>query len=150
MRIATPLALRPGDEAELRKMASGRSVPAVLLASGGLPNKVIGERAGLSTPSALAVAEPGTGKSGIFRKVTAPLVAFERSVQPDERLAYAHWESRGRMLEKAVSAAEGAAAKAPPDGTLPNLREGSTARNTPMDEEHPHERISAMQAFRPR
>lgn len=59
MRRAAPLALRPGDEAERRKVTSARSVPAalgrragvVVVASEGLPNKVIGERAGLSAPS---------------------------------------------------------------------------------------------------
>jgi len=42
------------------------------------------------------------------------------------------------------------AAATPTDAGPRNLREGSTPRNNPMDEEQPHERISAMQAFRPR
>lgn len=68
----------------------------------------------------VAVAEPGTRKTGIFRITTRPIIAYERNVQPDERRAFAQWESRGRMLEKAVSSAESSATKAPHDGKLPN------------------------------
>jgi transposase len=84
MRVAAPLALRPGDEEELRKMASARSGPAalarrarvVLLAAGGLPNTVIVERAGLSLPSVrhwrARYASGGIGALGARRAVAGP------------------------------------------------------------------------------
>lgn len=60
----------------------------------------------------VTVAEPAQRKTQIFRLMTEPIVAHERNVQPDERRAFAQWESRGRLLEKQLAAAENAAGKA--------------------------------------
>lgn len=70
---------------------------------------------------AVSAAEPGNRKTGIYRLMTRPIVEYERRVQPGERQAFAQWESRGRMLEKALSGAESAAGKAPRDGKIVNM-----------------------------
>lgn len=88
-------------------------------AAGGKYEVVIPEQ-GWSEPvhiQAVAVAEPGTRKSGIFRRMTVPIVAYERDVQPDECRALAQWESGDRSLVKALASAENAASK-PREGTL--------------------------------
>jgi transposase len=59
MRVSAPLALRPGDAAELRSLASSRRVEAglarrariILLAADGLPHTEIAVRVGVSVPT---------------------------------------------------------------------------------------------------
>lgn len=68
----------------------------------------------------VTVAEPASRKSGVFRLASAPIAAYERHVQPDERKAFGQWESRLRMLEKALSTAENNASKPPEDGKISN------------------------------
>jgi replicative DNA helicase len=68
---------------------------------------------------AVAVAEPGHRKSALFRRITAPIGEYERTVQPEERKAYAEWESRRRMLENRRTDAEKAVNKPPKDGKVP-------------------------------
>src|SRR5215203_6133811 len=72
------------------------------------------------TPLPLAddVAQPGTRKSGIFHIVTAPIGAYERDVQPDERCVLTQWESRLRALETDLRLAETAARKISNDLTI--------------------------------
>ena len=123
MRVAAPLALRPGDEEELRKMASARSGPAalarrarvVLLAAGGLPNTVIVERAGLSLPSVrhwrARYASGGIGalgdapRSGRPRTVDEIEIVVRTLEPPPGRLGVTHWSSRLLARELGISTA---------------------------------------------
>lgn len=57
-------------------------------------------------------AEPAQRKTEIFRRLTKPIVNYERDVNPDERKALAQWQSRERMLEKQLASAENAGNKA--------------------------------------
>lgn len=66
----------------------------------------------------LAVAEPGNRKSGIFQHVTAPLGEWEREKQQEEAPAIAQWESRARVLEKQLAAAESGQGKPVKNGKL--------------------------------
>lgn len=123
MRVAAPLALRPGDENELQKMASARSGPAalarrarvVLLAAGGLPNTAIAERAGLSAPSVRhwrsRYASGGIGglwdapRSGRPRTVDEIEIVVRTLEPPPARLGVTHWSSRLLAAELGVSTA---------------------------------------------
>lgn len=68
----------------------------------------------------LVVAEPGNRKSAVIRTVTKSIADYEHKVQPDERVAFAQWESRMRVLEKALASAETAAGKPSADDKLTN------------------------------
>lgn len=123
MRVAAPLTLRPGDEAELRKMASARSGPAalarrarvVLLAAEGLPNTEIAERAGTSPPTVrhwrARYASGGIGalrdaaRSGRPRTVNEAGIVVRTLTPPPERLGVTHWSSRLLAAETGVPVA---------------------------------------------
>jgi replicative DNA helicase len=66
----------------------------------------------------LPVAEPGNRKSSVYRHITAPLGAWEREQQDQEEPTIAQWESRLRVLEKQLAAAESEQGKPAKDGKL--------------------------------
>jgi replicative DNA helicase len=105
-------------------------------AAGGKYDVVIPEH-GWSEPvviMALTGAEPATRKTRIFRLETKPLVDYERLVNPDERRAVAEHESRERVLEKQLQAAENAGSKID-DG---KIRDTEAVRMAAVEELHEH------------
>jgi len=83
----------------------------------------------------VTAAEPAQRKSGIFRRMTAPIVAYERGINPDERKSFAQWESRGRVLEKQLTQAEQAGTKADSQTSLTNAE---VVRMAAVDELESH------------
>lgn len=83
---------------------------------------------------AVTGAEPAQRKSGVFRHITKPLVDFERLLNPDERRALAQWQSRERVLEKALQAAENAGSKSE-DG---KIRDTEAQRMAAVEELEEH------------
>lgn len=64
------------------------------------------------------VAGPGNRKSGVFQHITRPLGEWEREKQAEEAPIIAQWESRLRVLEKQLAAAESEQGKPSKDGKL--------------------------------
>jgi replicative DNA helicase len=66
----------------------------------------------------IPVAEPGNRKSGVFRRITGPIGEWERERNQRESPALAQWESRLRVLEKQLAAAENEQGKPAKDGKI--------------------------------
>jgi transposase len=121
MRTVAPLALHGDDEAELRRLASARSVPAglarraqiVLLAAEGLPHTKVAERAGTTVPTVrhwrnryLAGgigALRDAGRSGRPRSVDEVEIVLRTLEPPPERLGVTRWSSRLLAAELGVA-----------------------------------------------
>lgn len=123
MRVAAPLGLRSGDEAELRSLANTRRGDAglarrariVLLAAAGLPHTEIAERVGVSVPtvrewraryaSGGIAALKDLPRSGRPRTVDEVEIVVATVSPPSDRLGVTRWSSRRLASELGVSPA---------------------------------------------
>src|SRR5699024_6980774 len=66
----------------------------------------------------IPVAGPGNRKTEVFRRIAGVISDWERDKQAEEAPAIAQWESRLRVLEKQLAAAENEQGKPSKDGKL--------------------------------
>jgi transposase len=115
------LALRDGDEEELRRLASARSVAAglarrariVLLAAQGLAHTEVAERTGMSVPtvrhwrsryaSGGIAALMDAPRSGRPRSVDEVQIVVRTLERPPQKLGVTHWSSRLLAVELGVA-----------------------------------------------
>jgi transposase len=122
MRVAAPLALRPQDEEELRRMAASRRGDAglarrariVLLAAEGLAHTDVAERVGTSVPTVREwrsryaaggiAALTDLPRSGRPKTVDEVAVVARTLAEPPRKLGVTHWSSRLLAADLGTSA----------------------------------------------
>lgn len=125
-------------------MAATAALSTVSAAAGGKYQVLIPEQ-GWEEPvhiMTLVIAPPASRKSSVIRKLTAPIVAHERDVQPEERAAFERWDSKRRALTKQLNALEAGASGA--------TRSASSATTTDVQRVAAVDELQAHQRARPR